>query len=346
MSNFQATRPILARGAFLLAGLTLASCGVRPAPTAEEGAAERDIHSFARPEEARVTHVDLDLVADFERQVLSGTAALELERAEGSRRVVLDTRDLDIREVTDAQGRPLQFSLGEVDPILGRPLTVTLRAGVERIVVHYSTRPHAAAVQWLDPRQTAGGEHPFLFTQGQAILTRTWIPTQDSPGIRQTYAAALTVPEDLKAVMSAEMLTPQGEASHSGRVFRFRMEEPIPPYLVALAIGDLEFRELGPRTGVWAEPAVVEAAASEFADVEAMIDAAERLYGPYRWGRLRPAGAASLVSLRWHGEPPPHLCHAHRSWPVTGRWFPWWPMSWPTAGVATWSPTPPGPTSG
>ncbi len=142
-------------------------------------------------------------------------------------------------------------------------------------------------MQWLSPEQTTGGDHPFLFTQGQAILTRTWVPTQDSPGIRQTYSAEITVPEPLTAVMSAEMLTPDGVPTDdgSGTTYRFRMDEAIPPYLIALAIGDLEFREVGPRTGVWAEPAVVEAAAYEFADMEKMVDAAEKLYGPYRWGR-------------------------------------------------------------
>src|SRR6185436_14049891 len=60
---------------------------------------------------------------------------------------------------------------------------------------------------------------------------------------------------------------------------------PIPSYLIALAAGDLAFRSLGPRSGVYAEPSVVDAAAFEFADTEPMIHAVEELYGPYRWGR-------------------------------------------------------------
>ncbi|HEX8674980.1 MAG TPA: M1 family aminopeptidase/hydrolase, partial [Longimicrobium sp.] len=245
----------------------------------------RDIHSFARPEEARVTNVDLDLRADFAAKRLAGTAALDVQAAPGARRIVLDTKDLTIQAVTNAAGAPLQWTLGTADTILGRALEVRLPQGTRRIVVRYQTSPTAGALQWLTPAQTAGKRHPYLFSQGQAILTRSWIPTQDSPGIRQTYSARITVPSELRAVMSAEMLTPEGEAAEGGRAFRFRLDKPVPPYLIALAVGDLAFRALGPRTGVYTEPSMLERSANELADVEKMVAAAEGLYGPYRWGR-------------------------------------------------------------
>ena len=267
--------------------LVVAACSQvaeAPAP-APQVVVAADPHSFARPAEAAVRHVHLDLTADFASQRLSGAATLTLARAPGARAVVLDTRNLDVGRVTDADGDALEFAFGESNPILGTPLTIQLPASGNTVVVHYATRPDAAAVQWLTPAQTAGGEHPYLFTQGQAILTRTWIPTQDSPGIRQTYSARIVVPRGLTAVMSAEMLSPEGEQTDHGTAFEFRMPHAIPPYLIALAIGDLEFRAIGPRTGVWSEPGVVDAAASEFADTEKMVAAAEALYGPYRWGR-------------------------------------------------------------
>ncbi|HEY0972271.1 MAG TPA: M1 family metallopeptidase [Gemmatimonadales bacterium] len=272
----------------LLAGAALGAvaCGAGPdAVTTTAAPAAADIHSYARPAEARVTHVALDLRADFDAKRLAGTATLDLERAPGSTEVVLDTRDLTIESVTDSAGGALEFELGPTDSILGQALTVELPEGVRRIVVGYRTSPDAAALQWLSPAQTAGKKHPYLFSQGQAILTRTWIPTQDSPGIRQTYEARIVVPEQLTAVMSAEQLTPNGEPVEGGRAFRFRLDQPVPPYLMAIAVGDLAFRELGPRTGVYAEPSVVDSAAREFADLERMVEAAEQLYGPYRWGR-------------------------------------------------------------
>jgi len=246
--------------------------------------ADRDIHSYARPWEARVTHVALDLVADFTGRTLGGSATLDVERAPGAREIVLDTKGLVIERVTGKDGAPLKFALGATDAILGQPLIVELPASGP-ITVVYRTSPGAAALQWLAPSQTAGKAQPYLYSQGQAILTRTWIPTQDSPGIRQTYAASVTVPRELRAVMSAEQLTPGGDDSPRGRTFRFRMTHAIPPYLIAIAVGDLAFRSLGPRTGVYAEPAVVGTAATEFADLESMVTAAEALLGPYLWGR-------------------------------------------------------------
>lgn len=266
--------------------LVFAACAERPPAGTVTPGFVQDVHSFARPQEARVRHVALDLTADFPAHVLRGSATLTLERAAGADSLVLDVNGLNIVRVTGPDGAVLEHRLGAGQEILGQPLVIRLPAQGNTVRVEYETSPDAAAVQWLEPAQTAGGQLPFLFTQGQAILTRTWVPTQDSPGIRQTYEAVIRVPAGMTAVMSAEMLTHAGEDGPAGsRIYRFRMDQPIPPYLIALAIGELAFRELGPRSGVFAEPSVVAAAASEFAEVEQMMDAAERLYGPYRWGR-------------------------------------------------------------
>jgi aminopeptidase N len=247
--------------------------------------ANPDVHSFARPGEARVTHVALDLGADFKARRLRGTATLTLQRRAGSTELTLDTRDLDVQKVTDQSGGPLTFRLGAPDPILGQALAIVLPPNDINVVVHYQTRPEAAALQWLTPEQTAGKTRPYLFSQGQAILTRTWIPTQDSPGIRQTYSARIVVPADLRAVMSAEQLTPEGVLAGQERAFEFRLTQPVPPYLIALAVGDIQSRPVGPRTAVFSEPSVADRAAFEFADLEKMVQAAEPLLGPYRWGR-------------------------------------------------------------
>lgn len=250
----------------------------------------RDIHSYARPEIARVRHVSLDLAADFAAKTLTGTATLDVQGVAGAEEIILDVRNLDIRDVTDASGAKLQFRTGASDDILGQPLTIrfpALAAGeTRRIIIAYATRPDAAALQWLTPAQTAGGQKPYLFSQGQAILTRTWVPTQDSPGIRQTWDARIVAPSDLKAVMSAEMLTPDGEAADEGRTaWRFRMTNPVPPYLIALGVGDVDFAAIDHRTGVWTEPSRLRAAHDEMVPTARMVDVAEDLYGPYRWGR-------------------------------------------------------------
>ncbi len=275
--------------AFLLASaLSVASAAsaaplaVAPILTTPEA---KDVRSFARPEVARVTHVDLDLTADFDAKIMRGSAAMDVLAAPGASEIVLDTLGLDITKVTDGAGRELPWVLGNEDKELGAPLTVQLK-GAKRIVVEYASKPGARSLQWLPPSLTAGKQKPYLFSQGQAINNRSWIPTQDSPGIRQTWTARIVVPDGLTAVMSGEKLTPKGEPTTDGqRAFRFRMDHPVPPYLIAIGVGDLAFRELGPRTGVYTEPSMMDRAASELVDTEKMVKAAEGLYGPYRWGR-------------------------------------------------------------
>jgi aminopeptidase N len=270
----------------------VAACAPKPAaaPAPEvapvlSGEDARDIHSYAEPAVARVTHVDLDLRADFDRRAFAGTAALDVQAGGEAPVLTLDTRKLAIESVTDGAGKDLPWELGKEDAVLGTPLRVTLGAA-RRVQIRYRTSAgEADALQWLAPAQTAGGKHPYLFSQGEAILNRSWIPTQDSPGIRQTWSARIVAPQDLTVVMSAEMLGPEPATADGLRAWRFRMTHPVAPYLIAIAIGDIAFRELGPRTGVYTEPGMLDAAANEFADLEKMVAAAEALYGPYRWGR-------------------------------------------------------------
>ena len=242
----------------------------------------KDPWTFARPEVARITHVALDLVLDFAGKQVGGTATLDVQAQPGAETVVLDSRGLSIDSVKDEAGRDLPFSVGETVEGKGAPVTITLN-GARRIAIAY-TASDAEALQWLAPEQTAGGEHPYLLSQGQPTLNRTWIPTQDSPGIRQTWEARIVAPKPLTVVMSG-LRVGEPEDLGEARAFRFVMDKPVAPYLIAIAAGDIAFRELGPRTGVWAEPAILDKAAAELADTEKMVEAAEELYGPYRWGR-------------------------------------------------------------
>ncbi|WP_137862290.1 MULTISPECIES: M1 family metallopeptidase [unclassified Sphingomonas] len=270
--------------AIVIAAPAVAQTG-KPAPILTTPEA-RDIWTHAEPEAARVTHVDLNLDVDFAGKTLSGVATLDVLAARDAKAIVLDVDDLDVISVTCPKGKPLPFTIGPRDKELGSALTVQLE-GNKRILIRYRTRPGASALQWLAPELTAGKQKSYLFSQGQPINNRSWIPTQDSPGIRQTWSATLTVPAGFVAVMSGDRLDGEkGRPAPDGkRSFRFRMDKPVPPYLVAMAVGDLAFKATGPRSGVWAEPSQLDAAAHEVGDVEKMIDAAQALYGPYRWGR-------------------------------------------------------------
>ena len=244
-----------------------------------------DALSYADPKVARVTHVDLDLKVDFATRTVGGTATLDILARPNAKQIILDDNKLDIAKITDAAGHPLKYKIGGYDDYKGAPLTVEVGAA-RRIVVTYRSRPEASALGWLDPSLTAGKIKPYLYSQGESINNRSWIPTQDSPGIRQSWSAKITVPSDLVAAMSAERLTPKGVPAAKGwHSYRFRMDHNVPPYLIAIAVGDLAFRPLGPRTGVYTEPTMLGRSARELSDTEKMVAAAEKLYGPYRWGR-------------------------------------------------------------
>ncbi len=240
---------------------------------------KQDPHSFSRPNDARGTHLSWKANVDFKSKIISATATWDIEASDDAKEVIFDTKGLSIEKVTDNGGKDVKFELGESDPILGQFLSVSINKDIRRVSITYRTSPEAEALQWLAPSQTAGKSSPFLFTQSQAILARSWVPCQDSPSIRFTYDAEVTVPPDLLALMSAA--NPQ-EKNQDG-IYKFNMKQPISSYLLALAVGDVNFRQISVRSGVYAEPSVVDTAAWEFADLEKMISGAEELYGNYRW---------------------------------------------------------------
>ncbi|HSG62207.1 MAG TPA: M1 family metallopeptidase [Pseudomonadales bacterium] len=240
-----------------------------------------DHHSFSNPDEMVVRHVSLDLTVDFEASILEGSASLTVERmATDANTLILDTRDLDIA-ASYCGDTSIPFQVGEKDQHLGSPLSIELPADCSVVRVSYRTTPGASGLQWLTPQQTAGKKHPFLFSQAQAIHARSFIPLQDSPGVRITYDATIRTSPELMAVMSAAN---DPNAERDG-VYEFDMPQPIPSYLIAIAVGDIHFKPMGERTGIYSEPAYLEAAAAEFEDTEAMLIATEKVYGKYRWDR-------------------------------------------------------------
>lgn len=260
------------------AGLALAQCSA--------SALALDPLSYAHPEQVKTSALHLDLKADFAHKVLAGYAELKLDWADSKARSLdLDTRDLSIAKIegqgTDGHWRKLAWTLDPLDPEKGQALHIAFDAQPAKVRIWYHTAPSAPALQWLTPAQTLSGQRPFMFSQSETIAARSWVPLQDTPSVRFTYTAHIEAPRGLRVVMSAEN-DPKATGENS---WRFAMPQPIPSYLLAIGIGELEVRRLGARTAVYAEPQRVRAAAWEFADIEKMIEAAERLYGPYRWGR-------------------------------------------------------------
>jgi len=259
--------------------LILAACW-GPTARTDNWVDARDTHTFARPDQVRSKHLSLELHLDFEQKMAVGSVTHHIERSDRSAPFIVDTSDLSILAVTDEAGQDLSWELApSAGEWRGQPLTIQLGEGTEKVRIQYQTSPHAEAMQWLSPEQTNGKKKPFLFTQGQAILTRSWIPLQDSPAVRVTWNARVTAPEGMTTVMSADYRN--RKRSHT----EFQMTRPVPSYLIALACGEIVSRPISGRCAVWAEPGMIDKATFELNDLERMVLACEELFGPYRWGR-------------------------------------------------------------
>lgn len=241
-----------------------------------------DNHSYSNVEEINTTHLSLKLEVNFDSHIITGVARHKMDN-KGTEKAVFDIKEIEISKVTvgkEGEEQETTFEIGSFDSIFGTPLVVDIAEDSEWVNIYYETSPKADAIDWLTADKTHSGKYPFLYTQGEAILTRSWIPVQDVPSNRFTYSASVQVPSGMLALMSAT--NPQ-ETNESG-LYHFEMKQPISAYLLALAAGELVYEKLDERSGVYAEPSIAKSAAAEFKDIPKMIDAAERLYGEYQWG--------------------------------------------------------------
>ncbi len=239
-----------------------------------------DKHTQCNADKVKLKHLHLDIAVDFDTRKIKGSATWDIDNAQAQDKLILDNYQLNIDSVL-VDGKHADYAIGQPVEHIGSALQIPIAKESKQVVIYYNTGDNPRALQWLEPQQTNGKQHPFLYTQSESIYARSWIPCADGPGIRYTYSARVTVPKGLMALMSAE--NPQ-QKNDSG-VYNFKMNVPVPAYLMALAVGDITFKAIDERTGVYAEPAMIDKARYEFEEVGKMVQMAEKLYGPYRWGR-------------------------------------------------------------
>ncbi|HYI13477.1 MAG TPA: M1 family aminopeptidase/hydrolase [Thermoanaerobaculia bacterium] len=241
----------------------------------------RDIFTFSQPALVTTKHLALDLTVDFESRRLHGSARLDIENLAGTRTLVLDTYQLDVSSVTLDGGTAATWSFGATGTY-GRPLNISIEPATRSVTVHYSSSADAPGLFWNTAEQSYGRQQPYLYSLNEPVGARSWIPSQDTPAVRSTYEAVIHAPHGLMAVMSA---ADNPVAVNDTGVYRFTMPYRIPVYLVAIAVGRLEFHPFDERTGVYAEPELIDAAAWELAYLPEMVDAAERIAGEYPFER-------------------------------------------------------------
>jgi leukotriene-A4 hydrolase len=244
---------------------------------------EKDWHTYSNYQDVVSTHILLDLTVDFKEKQLKGSIEHHLKyNHKGVQNLILDTRDLDIHRVETFRAgiwSETTFKLAERDDVRGSKLTIVLPRMTKRVKIHYNSRPEASGLQWLSPVQTAGKKLPFMFSQSQAIHARSWMPIQDTPAMRVTYEANIHTAKNLRPIMSAKNDPTWNENGD----YHFEMPQPIPTYLIAIAAGNIHYKKMSKQTAIYSEPELLDAAAAEFVDTQAMIDATEKMYGKYRW---------------------------------------------------------------
>jgi len=254
-------------------------------PTVQSLAQQSDPFSFSNHKQVKVTHLELDLKVKFKQKILEGFAIISFEKIDkDANQLILDSRDLKIKRIETAhtaKEKKLIWRYGQTIDGLGTAIIIDLPKEITAVKVTYETAPQASGLQWLSTEQTSDKKQPFLFSQSQAIHARSWIPLQDSPSVRTTYQATIRVKPELTVVMSADN---NNQNSEDG-VYTFTMQQAIPAYLIAIAAGDLQSKQISEHVSIYAEQSVLAAAAYEFAETENMISATEKLYGPYRWGQ-------------------------------------------------------------
>ncbi len=242
-----------------------------------------DQHTYSNYLLICTNHLHLDLSVNFEENIITGVARHKMSKSSVSK-AIFDIKNLNIEKITLGKEIEIEttFTIGENDKIKGAPLIVNIKSGTEYINIYYQTNKDNEALDWLKPELTAGKKYPYLYTQGQAILTRSWIPVQDTPMNRITYSADIQVPKNLLALMSAE--NPK-EKNPNGK-YHFEMKQAIPAYLIALVVGDIKYTPLGKFSGVYSEPELSKQCKYEFVDIPKMIKTAENLYGNYQWDQF------------------------------------------------------------
>lgn len=246
--------------------------------------AKIDPHSYYDDSQPKITSFHLKAKIDFEKTKLFCKVVLFFEK-EVTGTLKLDSRDLIVKSVSSESGIPLNFRIYPKNKVLGNLFEIDFENPLKSVVVEYEVEKNSTALQWLKPEQTKGKMKPFLFTQCQPHHARSLVPLQDSPSVRITYTAELTVPSDLTVVMAAGASEVFEDKDKNEKTFCFKMHQPIPPYLFAFAVGRITSVDLSSRSKIWAEPEIVEKAAYEFEEIENMIMKAETLFGPYEWER-------------------------------------------------------------
>jgi leukotriene-A4 hydrolase len=231
---------------------------------------------------------------DFTRRIVYGFTDYTVQvHVSNTPKILLDFRGVSIEKVvllTKEKESPLAFTIPQFHKNLGHCLQVSIPKELQSanssfvFRVYSSSTDLSGGIQWFEACQTQGKKFPFMYTQFEAILARTMIPIQDTPSVKAPYDMKVTVPAPLVAACSGALVNTEECTKNlfpfpeplKFLTYHYQQKMPIPSYLIAVAVGALERGQIGPRSYVWCEKEIMEAAKKEWSDTEKFLQAGEK----------------------------------------------------------------------
>ncbi len=228
----------------------------------------RDPNTLSNYNNFLTTHTTVNFKIDFEEKKIGGNVALTLKSITdaAAKEILLDTSFLTVKNVVLNGKSPKWNLLPRFEPY-GSALRIILEDGVQngksvQLEMTTETTKDCTAIQWLTPAQTRS-EHPYMFTQCQAIHTRSVFPCQDTPDVKGTVTFNIESPSPVIASGIATGVKDVGKKADgtiASKSYTFEQNIPIPSYLFALASGDIAKAPIGPRSVVATGPKELKAA--------------------------------------------------------------------------------------
>ena len=229
---------------------------------------QRDPNTLSNYNNFVTTHTTVNFNIDFEKKVVGGKVALTLKSITdaAAKEILLDTSFLNVKDVALDGKFPKWDLLPRFKPY-GSVLRIKLLDGVQNgqsvhVEMTTETTQDCTAIQWLTPAQTRS-EHPYMFTQCQAIHARSIFPCQDTPDVKGTVEFNIESPFPVIAsgiATCVKNLDKNLDGAASTKLYAFEQKIPIPSYLFALASGDIAKAPIGPRSVVATGPKQLKAA--------------------------------------------------------------------------------------
>ena len=253
---------VLALAAGVVSVLALTACppAAQPPPPRPQPIATEPATALPPPRDdghlpalAAPLHYALAFDIDPRTTSFTGTARIDIEIPAKTSHVVLNGHALvvsDARALVGNAPHPARTSWRAAHgarPENTEELVLSfdppLEPGRATLVIAYSA-PFDQELSGL--YRVADGGNWYAFTQFEATDARRAFPCFDEPGFKVPVGVTVTVPKGMLAVAN----TPEQKREDAGdkTTFHFADTPPLPTYLVALAAGDLEVKELARTT--------------------------------------------------------------------------------------------------